>query len=153
MKNINRIFSLILAITLLFSICMLTSCSGKVSDYQESVVYINTTIGFEASNYDLKFTSSFVGTGFALGEPGKPVQYIGTCAHCVSEPSGVYSVLVNLSEGTYGYYSLMDDGTSYPSYNEFEENGVLYLKLSIDPQEVNYEVYSTRLYQSRRKIK
>lgn len=84
------------AIVLSLSSCGFVSYRGSTySDARNSVVLIHSVDAFGRE---------WIGSGFAIGEPGKPIQYIVTNHHCVFE----------------GQYVIDYDGTVYynPFYNE-----------------------------------
>jgi len=73
----KRIFKTMLMAVLMMTMCLCsTSCymTHKADDIRKSVVMIATDTGR--------------GTGFAIGEPGKPIEYIVTNAHVVSDTAG-----------------------------------------------------------------
>lgn len=115
MKNFKRAILLLMAVVVFMANCtMFVYADVDVEDAQGSVVFIGTTVRFSASNNGgITFTRSFGGTGFAVGKPGKPVQYIATCAHCVQEPEGVYAVYID-DNGYLIDCILQDKGTAYP---------------------------------------
>jgi hypothetical protein len=61
--------------------CAFVTLSGNTySDARNSVVLIHAQSAFGVE---------LLGTGFAIGEPGKPIQYIVTNYHCVFEPEWI----------------------------------------------------------------
>lgn len=75
-KRVVNIFYVICmpAAVFLLSACNLVAGGDHFTDARDSVVFIHSDGG--------------TGTGFAIGEPGKPVQYIVTNAHCVLDDFG-----------------------------------------------------------------
>ncbi|MCL2109765.1 MAG: trypsin-like peptidase domain-containing protein [Oscillospiraceae bacterium] len=73
---------IMVAILLSLSGCGLVTVSGpgSVEAAKDSVVFILATDDYEGTMYR--------GTGFAIGEVGKPVQYIVTNSHCVLDDYG-----------------------------------------------------------------
>lgn len=116
MKNMKKIFAMILAITMIVLAGVIpASAKGTIDDYKKSVVWIVTTVQFEGTNSGHNFTYSSSGTGFAVGMPGEPVQHIATAAHVVSEPSGVYTLYIDPTTNAYVDYEAMPAGTAYPA--------------------------------------
>lgn len=72
----TRLISLLAAITILLSFMSITVYAGSASDAKNSVVAI---ISQDGSGY---------GTGFAIGQVGKPVEYIVTNNHVVKGEAG-----------------------------------------------------------------
>jgi S1-C subfamily serine protease len=74
------ITGLMLTVMLSFTSCALVTVSGpgSLDAAKDSVVFIFATSGESAGR----------GSGFAIGERGKPVQYIVTNAHCVLDRNG-----------------------------------------------------------------
>lgn len=69
--NLKRVMSLFAVIVLMFSIMTVTVSAGSVSDTKNSVVAV---IGQNGTVY---------ASGFAIGEKGKPVEYIVTSNQAV----------------------------------------------------------------------
>ena len=113
MKHAKRIFSITLIIALVAVILAFPVSAKNIQDYQNSVVCIGSRVEFTASNIDYYFSTSSTGTGFAVGEPGKPVEYIGTCAHVVSEPEGIYTVLIDAETGIVVDRQQEEEGTAH----------------------------------------
>ncbi len=74
--NFKRITGLFFVIALMLSVMTVTVSAGSVSEAKNSVVAV---IGQDGMNY---------GTGFAIGEVGKPVEYIVTNNHVVQGDEG-----------------------------------------------------------------
>lgn len=74
--NFKRIMSLFAVIVLMFSFMTVTVSAGTASDAKNSVVAV---ISQDGMSY---------GTGFAIGEVGKPVEYIVTNNHVVQGDAG-----------------------------------------------------------------
>lgn len=74
--NFKRIMSLFAVIVLMFSFMTVTVSAGTASDAKNSVVAV---ISQDGTSY---------GTGFAIGEVGKPVEYIVTNNHVVQGDAG-----------------------------------------------------------------
>lgn len=74
--NLKRIMSLCAAIVIMFSFMAVTVSAGTASDAKKSVVAV---ISQDGMSY---------GTGFAIGEAGKPVEYIVTNNHVVQGDVG-----------------------------------------------------------------
>lgn len=118
----NKIKSII-TVALVFIMCfsfMSTTFAAKeaevptAEELQKSVVYIESVCKYTAANYNLVVSSTGTGTGFAIGIPGEPVQYIATCNHVISVPSGVYSLEFDESGDMLSFEQEVD-GTSYPA--------------------------------------
>lgn len=73
---------------------IITARGGTYGDARNSVVYIAQY--FPGTDIQVGW-----GSGFAIGEPGKPIQYIATNAHCVLMGEDIISLLYN--EGIYDY--------------------------------------------------
>ncbi|MFR5876181.1 MAG: trypsin-like peptidase domain-containing protein [Eubacterium sp.] len=118
----KRTIRFIISITLTFILCFF-SClpcfaveNPTPSDLQKNAVYITGEATYKATNYGVSFSVEWSGTGFAVGKPGEPVQYIATCDHVVAQISGVYYVYL---DGTRVVdYVLKEEGTTYPFYKE-----------------------------------
>ena len=115
-KRTMRLLSALTAILIL--VLSISAVSYAENDYQKGVVLVTSTYNISPKNYggyigDL--TLSGHGTGFAVGKPGKKIQYIATCAHVVHEPSGVYQLAEDNETGDL-YFEQMDEGTAYPSH-------------------------------------
>lgn len=80
--NFKRIMSLLAVITILFSFMSITVSARSVSDAKQSVVAIINQDG----------TSQ--GSGFAIGEVGKPVEYVVTNNHVVQGDYGYTTATV-----------------------------------------------------------
>jgi len=74
--NFKRIMSLFAVVVLMFSFMTVTVSAGTASDAKNSVVAV---ISQDGMSY---------GTGFAIGEVGKPVEYIVTNNHVVQGDAG-----------------------------------------------------------------
>lgn len=74
--NFKRIMSLFAVVVLMFSFMTVTVSAGSASDAKNSVVAV---ISQDGMSY---------GTGFAIGEVGKPVEYIVTNNHVVQGDAG-----------------------------------------------------------------
>lgn len=74
--NLKRIMSLFAVVVLMFSFMTVTVSAGTASDAKNSVVAV---ISQDGMSY---------GTGFAIGEVGKPVEYIVTNNHVVQGDAG-----------------------------------------------------------------
>ena len=74
--NFKRIMSLFAVIVLMFSFMTVTVSAGTASDAKNRVVAV---ISQDGTSY---------GTGFAIGEVGKPVEYIVTNNHVVQGDAG-----------------------------------------------------------------
>lgn len=74
--NLKRIMSLFAVVVLMFSFMTVTVSAGTASDAKNSVVAV---INQDGMSY---------GTGFAIGEVGKPVEYIVTNNHVVQGDAG-----------------------------------------------------------------
>ena len=74
--NFKRIMSLFAVVVLMFSFMTVTVSAGSASDAKNSVVAV---ISQDGTSY---------GTGFAIGEVGKPVEYIVTNNHVVQGDAG-----------------------------------------------------------------
>ena len=74
--NFKRIMSLFSVVVLMFSFMTVTVSAGSASDAKNSVVAV---ISQDGTSY---------GTGFAIGEVGKPVEYIVTNNHVVQGDAG-----------------------------------------------------------------
>ena len=127
MKKISKLLVAILIGAILMSVFACNAFAAKapsVAEMQKSVVLIQSEFKFTSSNFkDLSFSRTYTGTGFAIGDPDEPVQYIATCNHCISKDSGVYVVAVNENMGVIDF-APMEEGTAYPDYEE--DDGVLY---------------------------
>lgn len=73
--NLKRVVSLLAVFTILFSFMTVTVSAGTASDAKNSVVAV---IGNDGAQ----------GTGFAIGEVGKPIEYIVTNNHVVKGDAG-----------------------------------------------------------------
>lgn len=85
MKKTNfakRVMSLLAVITMIFSLMAVTASAGTASDAKNSVVAVICGDGLS------------YGTGFAIGEPGKPVEYIVTNNHVVKGNQGYTTATV-----------------------------------------------------------
>lgn len=74
MKHIVRFFTAVFTAVVAISAMCVTGMAFSPSEARESVVYIETAYGS--------------GSGFAIGDPDKPVQYIITNAHVVTDDYG-----------------------------------------------------------------
>lgn len=74
--NLKRIMSLFAVVVLMFSFMTVTVSAGTASDAKNSVVAVINQNGMS------------YGTGFAIGEVGKPVEYIVTNNHVVQGDAG-----------------------------------------------------------------
>ncbi|MCR4615840.1 MAG: trypsin-like peptidase domain-containing protein [Clostridiales bacterium] len=129
MKKVSKVFTLVLALAMILSLVSITASAKNISpsEMQKSVVYIYTAVKFEAKNATigskpLSVEQSGWGTGFAIGKPGQPVQYIATCDHVVGEKDGIYTVYIDQNGNIVGLVE-MDDGTSYPK--SYEQDGYI----------------------------
>lgn len=122
----NNKFKSIITLALVFIMCftlMGTSFAAKeevnptVEELQKSVVYIESECISTGVNYGSQVSSVSSGTGFAVGIPGEPVQYIATCNHVVSIPSGIYA-LEYTKNGRMISFQQMPDGTECPAKYE-----------------------------------
>lgn len=94
-------------ITVFAAVCgfMLTAavpCSASSpSEAKDSVVFIQSTFSnYVSADYGAVGGVSGTGSGFAIGTPGKPVEYIVTNAHVVSDEAG------NKADSVVVYFSL-----------------------------------------------
>ena len=71
LMNMKRFIGLLAVLTLLFSMATMTVSAGTISEAKNSVVTVICESGLS------------YGTGFAIGEVGKPVEYIVTNNHVV----------------------------------------------------------------------
>jgi len=126
MKKFRIIIALLLVSIFTSIMLALPSNAADIADYQSSVVCIGATIKFTASNFNLSFTSSATGTGFAVGKPGENVQYIATCAHVVHEPSGIFTVAFEKESKRIVSFSAEPEGTFIPNSYESVIDGVTY---------------------------
>nr|AGS51975.1 serine protease DegP/HtrA do-like protein [uncultured bacterium contig00006] len=83
----KRVIRIVAAVCLAATALSLSSCSLVASgtgfaDAKDSVVLIVSDVG--------------MGSGFAIGEPNKPVQYVATNAHCVLYEDGTKSSNVSV---------------------------------------------------------
>ena len=118
LKRTMKLFSALVATLIL--VLNISAISYAESDYQKGVVLIESTFKISPKNYGGyigNLTLSGHGTGFAVGKPGKKIQYIATCAHVVHKPSGVYQLIEDTDTGEL-YFDQMDEGTAYPRYRE-----------------------------------
>ncbi len=74
--NFRRVMSLFAVIAIIFSFMTVSVSAGTASDAKNSVVAVISQDGYS------------YGTGFAIGEVGKPVEYIVTNNHVVRGDSG-----------------------------------------------------------------
>lgn len=112
MKNMKRFLAIITV--LLIILCSFSATVSAKNDYelyQKSIVMIQAQVSFTGANTGISFSRTGSGTGFAVGIPGKPVQYIATCNHVVNEPEGVYMVLADPRTGQILEFFQMEDGT------------------------------------------
>lgn len=128
MKKLSKLVVAVLIGAILMSVFACNAFAAaknpSVAEMQKSVVLIQSEFKFTASNFkDLAFTRTYSGTGFAIGDPDEPVQYIATCNHCISKDSGVYVVAVNANKEVIDF-APMEEGTAYPDYEE--DDGILY---------------------------
>lgn len=117
MRKINKFFSFLIVITIVISAlsCSAFAANPSVEELQKSVVAIESVFTVQAVNYpNITAVITSYGTGFAVGEAGKPVQYIATCNHCVSKPSGVYKFVLDKKSLEIIDYELMPEGTECP---------------------------------------
>jgi len=124
MKNIRKLYAIVLAVTMMFVLLAVPASANSIVDYQNSVVFIGATVQFTSANYNVAFTDSWSGTGFAVGDPGEKVQYLATCSHVVGAPSGIYTLYVDIETEEILYYELESEGTHYPSIYQTDVNGV-----------------------------
>ncbi|MBQ6823267.1 MAG: trypsin-like peptidase domain-containing protein [Clostridia bacterium] len=129
MKKMKQIIAVILAVMLMASLVVIPAAAKDIDDYQKSVVYIEASATYTASNYNLQIPCSWSGTGFAVGTPGKPIQYIATNAHVVDEPSGVYAVYIDANGDLMDWPEAQEEGTAYPKIWETKIGGVPCLKV------------------------
>jgi hypothetical protein len=102
---------------------VVTARGGTYSDARNSVVLIHAMSAFGFG---------FTGSGFAIGEPGKPVQYIVTNYHCVFEPEIFW-----LDDETY----IMN-----PYYNDYNEKMAVTVYFSVAANRfMNAEVYRSNV--------
>ncbi len=143
MKKIYKAFAVVIAILIMASslVCTAFAAPVKVEDMKKSVVYLETIVEYTSPNFDISFQQGWTGTGFAVGNPGEPVQYVATCYHCIGEEDGVYGLLVS-SDGEILDFQPQEEGTSYPEKGRSGNNTVL-----IDF--FNVETVSLRAYFSR----
>ncbi|MBO5500997.1 MAG: hypothetical protein J6A48_03145, partial [Clostridia bacterium] len=93
MKKIQRLFALILALCLVLT-CTMAFAATKIDKAKESTVRI---VAFGTLNSTPSITDDagnvwtlaqqevvFTGSAFAVGQPGKPVQYFVTNKHVVT---------------------------------------------------------------------
>ncbi len=80
--RLKRITSLLAVIVIMLSFMTVTVCAGTASDAKNSVVAV---ISQDGTSY---------GTGFAIGEVGKPVEYIVTNNHVVQGDYGYTTATV-----------------------------------------------------------
>lgn len=99
------------------------AAKDEVNTYQRSVVMIGATVRYTSSNTSLNFSVSSTGTGFALGKPGEPVQFLGTCAHVVQENAGIYALYVDVATSTITALVPQDEGTKVPQKGVTTYNG------------------------------
>ena len=70
MKKVSAALAIAMIFAMMLSILPASGCSGdEPEDYRYGVVFIESKFG--------------TGSGFAIGTPGEPVEYIVTCAHVV----------------------------------------------------------------------
>ncbi len=125
-KTLKHIFSLAAAVMLLAAMMLPAFAASKVSieDMQKSIVYIEHEFTLTSRSYNnLSFTLTGSGTGFAIGIPGKPVQYIGSANH-VTDPqfnNGIYQVTLDSSGRVISYKQV---NAKYPQHGE-DNNGNL----------------------------
>ena len=127
MKKTKKLIAAMLVAMLLVSVFACNAFAAKtpsVAELQKSVVLIQSEFRYTA-RYLPEYSFSMIGqgTGFAIGDPDEPVQYIATCNHCIYEPSGVYLLVLD-SKGNRVKFEKMEEGTVYPQAEE--ENGYLY---------------------------
>ena len=133
MKNIKKIMLAVMAAVILtVSLRIGTFAEADASKLKESVVKIYTTFNLTSSNKGISFDTRCTGTGFAVGMPGEPVEYIATASHVVYMKSGMYTVeYIEYPDGTkelQGYYEV-EDGT-LASLKKDEQNGYTYVVLT-----------------------
>ncbi|MBE6756223.1 MAG: FHA domain-containing protein [Ruminococcaceae bacterium] len=144
MKKISKIIAIFAIVAIMVSTFAISAFAAKdtVEDFRKSVVYIETEFKYPATNSDLVITGAVAsGTAFAVGEPGKPVQYVATCNHCVYEKEGVYICEFDLS-GNILDIALLEDGTSYPA--KFKEGNRIYVVDYFKPETVSIRAYYSK---------
>lgn len=148
MKKFNKVISFAIAFVMLISTFAVSAFAAEASveEMQKSTVYIEVDFVFKAKNYGVSTIRTARGTGFAIAEKGKDVEYIGTCAHVIHDEGGVYAFTVdangeidNIQEApsitNYPIKTTTDDGvTIYADYFEtsFDEGKVFFSKASDD---------------------
>lgn len=115
-KGFKLFISAVLVLSLLMSMAAFTSSAEEynAAELRKSSVYVGSTIKFEASNSGIAFTISGTGTGFAIGEVGKPVEYIATCKHVVTKDSGIYHLYIDADTNEPVAYKEGVEGTKVP---------------------------------------
>ena len=93
MKKTQRLFALVLALCLVLT-CTMAFAATKIDKAKESTVRIvafgtlnSTPTVYDGSGNAWKLAQQevvFTGSAFAVGQPGKPVQYFITNKHCVT---------------------------------------------------------------------
>ncbi|MBO5035893.1 MAG: trypsin-like peptidase domain-containing protein [Clostridia bacterium] len=125
MKTLKKLFAIAIAVVMTVVLLAIpASAKTTIEDYQNSVVFVGATVQFEAANYNHVFTDSWSGTGFAVGLPGEKVQYIATCSHVVSAPSGIYTLYVDIETGELLHYEQESEGTHYPAIYQTDIDGI-----------------------------
>lgn len=125
----KRIFKSFITLSIVLVLCFSLigtafAANPTVEELQSSVVFIESTCSYTSSNTKFVVTSSGTGTGFAVGIPGEPVQYIGTCNHVVSVPSGVYTLYIDKNGNMVKFVEEVE-GKQYPVYWEGEDGSLV----------------------------
>ena len=152
MKKICRVLSVLMAVVIIVAALPVTVSAASITEAKEGVVYVRSYFTAATENeYIFEFsdgydylgkgrTIGFSGTGFAIGEAGKPVEYIVTNAHVILDDTASFMKMVDTS-GTVVYNSKKASEVEvYFSYgaNEFmraqiymvnEEKDICILKL------------------------
>ncbi|MBP9988093.1 MAG: trypsin-like peptidase domain-containing protein [Ruminococcus sp.] len=95
MKKIKSLLAIILSLVFIISLTVPAFAKTETKDLQKSIVFIYHKVKFTAKNYNFSATQGFTGTGFAVGTPGKPVQYIASANHVTDPGSGIYKVVID----------------------------------------------------------
>lgn len=146
MKKLKKLLAIILVGVILASAfaCSAFAAAPSVAEMQKSVVLIQSKFKYSSVNYpDISFSMTGTGTGFAIGEPGKPVQYIATCNHCIYEPSGVYGIVLDAKLDVVKFIP-QEEGTKYPQSDKDDKYIYIidYFKVELVDSKVIYSASS-----------
>ncbi len=153
MKKFNKVISFAIAFVMLISTFAVSAFAAEASveEMQKSVVYIESEVTYTGRNLGATVYYLSTGTGFAVAEKGKDVEYIGTCAHVVHEEGGVYIYTLD-SYGRIDIFEPVTDETiKYPDKAVIE--GVTYYVDYFDTDITEIRAYFSKATDDYSKLK